>query len=45
MQFGEFLSLVKVIKMLYGSTEAKKFFTKNLPLFKVVDSESLINLK
>jgi len=45
MQFGDFCDLVKVLKMLYGSDVAKKFFTNNIHLFKVIDSESLNNLK
>lgn len=45
MQFGDFIALCKVLKMLYGADVAKKFFTKNISLFNIVDSESLINLK
>jgi len=46
MQFTDFLSLVKIIRMLYGVTEAKKFFLDNIKQFdKVISSDSLNNLK
>ena len=35
-----FLDTVKVLKMLYGSAIAEKFFTKNMSLFYDDDSES-----
>lgn len=40
MQFSDFLSLVKVIRMLYGIRTAKDFFEQNLALFEsVVDTD------
>lgn len=45
MQFGDFLSLVKVLKMLFGSSVAQTFFLENITRFdKIVDSESLTNV-
>lgn len=41
MQFSEFLDLVKVLKMLYGTQIAEKFFTKNISLYYDLDSASL----
>lgn len=37
MLFSEFLSLVKVLKMLYGSHIATAFFEKNIALFYDLD--------
>jgi len=42
--FTEFLDLVKVLKMLYGSAVADKFFTKNIGLYYDLDSESLTKI-
>lgn len=42
MPFNEFLDLVKVLKMLYGSEIAKNFFTKNVNKYYNLDSESIL---
>lgn len=41
MTFTEFLSLVKVLKMLYGRDFADNFFTNNIDLYYDLDSASL----
>jgi len=41
MTFTEFLSLVKVLKMLYGTQIAEKVFTENIELYYNLDSASL----
>lgn len=46
MQLNDFLSLVKVLRMLFGVTVAKKFFLANINQYdKVINSDSLNNLK
>lgn len=39
-QYVVFLDTVKVLKMLYGSSIAEKFFTENMNLYYDVDSVS-----
>ena len=43
--FNDFLTFIKVLKMLYGRDVAEKVFTKALKECYNVDSASIINLK
>ena len=45
MTFAEFLSLVKVVKMLYGTETAEKLFAKNIDLYYDLNSASLLKKK
>lgn len=42
MTFTEFLKLVSVLKMLYGTAFAEKFFTDNVGMYYDLDSASLL---